>query len=370
MANSIITIKEIARCALPRLIENLVFPNLIYKDFSKDFVNGKGDKIQVRKPVVLSAGEFDEENGISPQDIKETSVEVALDKLATVDVEFSALQSATSIDDLTRMFIEPAAAALAQKINADGLELYKDIANTALSAGTTPSTLEDLSEVRKVMNSEKIPVSPRCAIWDTEADAKFTTIPAIVNAEKSGSTDALREGSIGKIFGLDNYMSQAVKKHTTGITAATSVKVNGAISDGATKLSIDGTTLTGKLVKGDILTISGKNYVVTKDTLEASSNAIANIEVSPALPKLDDNTAVTLTSSHTANLAFNPMAFAFVTRPLAAPSGVESYVTSYNGITLRVVKGYDMKYKKDMLSMDVLYGYKTMYPELAVRALG
>ncbi|MDC4242724.1 P22 coat protein, partial [Clostridium tertium] len=72
----------------------------------------------------------------------------------------------------------------------------------------------------------------------------------------------------------------------------------------------------------------------------------------------------------TANLAFNPMAFAFVTRPLVAPAGVESYVTSYNGITLRVVRGYDMKYKKEMLSMDVLYGYKTMYPELATRVLG
>ena len=29
-----------------------------------------------------------------------------------------------------------------------------------------------------------------------------------------------------------------------------------------------------------------------------------------------------------------------------------------------------MKYKKEMLSMDVLYGYKTMYPEMAVRVLG
>lgn len=75
-------------------------------------------------------------------------------------------------------------------------------------------------------------------------------------------------------------------------------------------------------------------------------------------------------ANHTANLAFNPMAFAFVTRPLVAPAGVESYVTSYNGITLRVVRGYDMKYKKEMLSMDVLYGYKTMYPELATRVLG
>ena len=369
--NQLITIKEIARQALPRLMENLVFPNLIHKDFSQDFVNGKGDKIQVRKPVVLSAEDFDQTGGINPQDIEETSVEVTLDKLATVDVEFTALQSATSIDDLNRLFIEPAAAALAQKINADGLELYKDIYNTALTAGTTPSTLEDLSKVRKAMNEEKVPVAGRKAVWDTEADASFTTIDAIVNAEKSGSTKALREGSIGRIFGLDNYMSQSVKKHTTGITASASVKTNGALAKGADKISIDGTTLTGKLVKGALLTIGGNTYTVTKDTEEAANNAIAEVCISPNLAEdTKDNTAVTLVASHTANLAFNPMAFAFVTRPLATPSGVESYVTSYNGITLRVVKGYDMKYKKDIISMDVLYGYKTMYPSLAVRVLG
>ena len=70
------------------------------------------------------------------------------------------------------------------------------------------------------------------------------------------------------------------------------------------------------------------------------------------------------------NLVFHENAFAFVTRPLIAPAGVESYVTSYNGISLRVVRGYNMQYKKEMLSMDVLYGYKTMYPELACRVLG
>ena len=253
MANSFITIKEIARQALPRLIENLVAPNLMYKDYSGDFVQGKGAKIQVRKPVVLTADEFDEVEGTQVQDINETSVEVTLDKLATVDVAFSAIESATNIDDLNRVFIEPAAVALAQKINSDGLALYADIPYAVGEANVTPSSLDDIAAARKMLNQNKVPVTPRNAIWDTEADAKFTTIPAIVNAEKSGSTAALREGSIGRIFGMDNYMSQSVKRHTTGITSATATKVNGAVSEGATQLSIDGTTLTGKLVKGDIL---------------------------------------------------------------------------------------------------------------------
>lgn len=370
MGNEFITIKNIARQILPRLIENLVFPNLIHKDYSDTYVNGLGATIQVKKPVILEAKDFDEAVGTSAQDVKEQSVEVTLDKLATVDVEFGAIQRATNVADLNRLFLEPAAVALAQKINSDGLFLYKDIPYTSGAAGTTPSALTDIADVRKVLNANKVPVFGRRAVWDTEADAKFTTIEAIVNAEKSGSTQALREGSIGRIFGLDNYMSQEVKSHATGITAFTTVKVNGAVDAGATQLAIDGVSLTGKLVKGDVLTISGKTYVVTEDTVAAADNAIAVVKVYPALPALANDTVVTKVGDHTANLAFNPNAFAFVTRPLIAPAGVESYVTSYNGVTLRVVRGYDMKYKKEMLSMDVLYGYKTMYQELAVRVLG
>lgn len=368
MGNEFISVKEIARQTLPRLIENLVFPNLIYKDYSNDFVSGKGAKIQVKKPVVLKAQEFDESSGVSPQNIKEQSVEVSLDKLATVDVELGAIERVTNVDDLNRIFVTPAAEALAQKINSDGLELYKDIPYITGTAGTTPSTLNDLADVRKALNANKVPTSGRVAIWDTEADAKFTTIDAIVNAEKSGTAQALREGSIGRVFGLDNYMSQAVKTHKRG-TLSAAVKPKSSTNAGANTLTLSAASVTGTLVKGDVLTILGDTYVVKEDAI-ASGNEIT-VSIYPALKKdVTTSTVVAITEDHTANLAFNPNAFAFVTRPLVAPSGVESYVTSYNGVTLRVVKGYDMKYKKDMLSMDVLYGYKTMYEELAVRALG
>ena len=297
-------------------------------------------------------------------------MDVTLDKIATVDVSIEALQGATSMDDLTRVFIDPAAAALAEKINRDGLALYQDIYNAVGAAGQTPATLSAMAEARKQLNLAKAPVSGRAAVWDPEADAAFTGLDAIVHAEKSGSTQALREGSIGRVMGMDHFMSQAVRQHQTGITAATAVKVNGAVEAGAHQLALDGASLTGRLVKGDLIRIGGKSFSVTQDSAPAANNAIANVSVFPALPALADDTEVTLIGSHTANLAFHPMAFAFVTRPLTAPGGVESYETHYNGVSLRVVRGYDMQHKREMLSMDVLYGFKTLYPELAVRVLG
>lgn len=109
--------------------------------------------------------------GTTAQDIVETSVPVTLDKIATVDVEITAIQGATNINDLQRQVLEPAAVALAQKINSDGLALYKDIPYICGTAGTAPSTLKDLADVRRVLNANKAPVSPRYAVWDTAADA-------------------------------------------------------------------------------------------------------------------------------------------------------------------------------------------------------
>ena len=376
MPNSFLDVKEIARQALPRLIENLVFPNLIHKDYSSDFVAGKGATIQVRKPVVLTASEFDSGSGTSAQDVKETSVEVTLDKLATVDVEFGAIARATSVDDLNRLFVDPAAAAIAEKINGDGLALYADIPYYVGTVGTTPDGLDDFANAAKVLDNNKVPMDKRHGVWNADAMAAFRQIGAIVNANKSGSTEALRRGSIGDIFGIDHYMSQGVKSPTSGAltaggTGASGVKVEADVTANQTISLISNAsasgTLSGGVKVGDIVVIGSNKYVCIL-AANASSNKVS-VKLNKAVT-VSANTAVTVIQGGAQNLVFHENAFAFVTRPLIAPAGVESYVTSYNGISLRVVRGYNMQYKKEMLSMDVLYGYKTMYPELACRVLG
>lgn len=183
MANEFLSVKNIARAILPRLIENLVFPNLCYKDFSNDFELGKGATVQVRKPVTYTASEFDEASGVTAQDIKEQSVDVTLDKLATVDAEYGSLARATSVDDLNRLFVEPAAIALAEKINRDGLKLAIDVPYAIGTAGTTPDGLDDFANAAKVLDEAKVPTAQRYGIWDPTAMSKFRQIGDIVNAE-------------------------------------------------------------------------------------------------------------------------------------------------------------------------------------------
>ncbi len=364
MAETFFSVKQIARETLPRLIDNLVFPNLVYKDLSAAFTAKRGDTVGVRRPVKLCAEEFNEAEGVSPVGFADDTVDVKLDKIATVDMEVSAVEAACDFDSLTRLFIEPAAAALAEKINRDGLALYKDIPYVTGTAGTSPDGLDDLADAAFALDTLRVPTDARCAVWDPLTTSKLKQIPAVVNAEKCGTAKALRTGSIGRIFGVENYMSQGVCDHVTELSSA-SFTVKESVVD-SHKVVITSTSASGMVRKGDIITVNGTTYTVTADAAVVSNEAVISV-----YPKMTANAkdAVVFTPSHKANLVFHPNAFAFVTRPLSTPAGVESYVTTYNGISLRVVRGYNMKYKKEVLSMDILYAFKTIYPELAVRYL-
>lgn len=359
--NNFLTTKTIAREALPILESNLVFPALIYKDYSAEF-SKQGDTIQVRKPPVYNASEFD--GVIDIQDINEGEVLVKLDKIADVSVELSAKEMALNAEDFTKQVIEPAMVAIAEKINADGLALYKDIPYTYGTAGTTPSSLSDLAGGAKILNDNKAPLVGRGAVWNTEAIANFQVLPALVNAEKCGSTEALKEGAIGRVFGVDHYFSQQIPEHACG-TFSGSVTATAGESDGTTVLS---GSCSGTLKHGDLLTIGTGTYTVMED-VEALGSSVT-VKICPALATKDIDGSVTPVGNHAANLMFQKSAFGFVTRPLEAARGADSYVTSYNGLSVRVTMDYNITTKKQTLSIDTLYGFKTLYPELAVRVLG
>jgi len=373
MANTFLTIQLIAREALLRLRNNLVMRPLIHTNYSGDFKK-LGDTIKVKKPAVYTANEFSAT--ISLQNITENSLTVSLDHLTDVSVNWTSKERALNISQFGEQVLNPAMEAIAQKIDNDILSnLYKDIPYFIGTSGTTPSSLDDFANARKILNTNKAPMGNRSAVWNPDADAKFSTLASIVNAEKSGSTAALREGAIGRIQGLNNYMDQNIATHVAGtFTALATPLTAGATAVGAVNISMDGGAGVETIVAGDIFSIGIQQYVAT-GAAAAIAGAIT-VPVYPAVPSIiADNTAVVFVDKtaggHVVNLAFHQNAFAFVQRPLEAPmGGATSYTTSFEGLSLRVTAGYDITTKKEIVSIDTLYGIKTLYPELAVRALG
>ena len=70
--------------------------------------------------------------------------------------------------------------------------------------------------------------------------------------------------------------------------------------------------------------------------------------------------------AYTPSIAFHKNAFALVTRSIALPKGAkEAAIVNYDGFGLRVVYDYDIKTKKDIVSIDMLCGVATLDEKLA-----
>lgn len=386
-ANEFLEVKDIARDLLPLLKSFLVFPMLINREYDEAY-KGKGDTIQVEKPAVFVSDTFG--GTINLQDIGEKFIPVKMQRIEDVSITVTSKDFALSSRQFRTKYLEAAALAIAEKINSAGLELYKEIPYFYGTSGDTPNELKDFAQARKILNINKVPNMDRKAVWDPEADAEFLTLDPIVNAEKSGTTEALRSGSIGNIVGFENYMSQSVRTHVAGTYTAladVTAAVTAASNALDTTSGFDYSTVvltsaagasTAKLKKGDLLTFNDDSDIAYQCTvLEDSAAAIAGVVTVKVIPAVaNDVTDLDVTfpdvtaGAHTANLAFHPKAFAFVTAPLDQPRSKPSYVVEYEGLSLRVVEDYDTNTKDTILSMDILFGYKTMYPQLATRVLG
>ncbi|MDP4143188.1 MAG: P22 phage major capsid protein family protein [Bacillota bacterium] len=369
MANNFLTTQEIARQALLRLHSNFVMAGLVYTDYANEFKQ-KGDTIQVKKPATFIADDFGET--INLQDVGESNVLVKLDKIADVSVEVSSKELSLNIDDFSSQILDGATLAIAEKVDQDLCGLYSEIPYYSGLGGTTPSSLSDISNAMLVMNKNRVPMANRCAVWDPYAQAKLVTMDSLANANKSGSTDALREASMGRVMGFDNYMDQNIKTHVAGAyTSLTDVTGTGTAGNSTVTLTSAAGASTAQLKKGDIFTANGQQFVVIADSAAAVAGVVS-VNVYPAVKDTFSAQAVSFGKSHVASLGFHKNALALVSRPMEPPmGGANSYVaTSPSGLSLRVTMGYNMSTKQNIISIDMLYGVKSIYPELACRILG
>ena len=151
---------------------------------------------------------------------------------------------------------------------------------------------------------------------------------------------------------------------------------------------------TGSLAKGDVFTLAGvmrvhpetkantgvlQQFVVT----QAHAGGAGVVQISPAIITTgpmqtvwvaQSNTAAAVTVAGVANTAhglsmlYHKSAFAFATADLVMPRGVDfSARQVFDGISMRIVRQYDINSDRFPCRLDVLYGYRTLRPQMACR---
>lgn len=391
MANTLLTPTAVTREALRVLHQKLTFVGNITREYDSSFAKSGakiGDSLKIRTP-----NQYTVRTGatLSAQDTTESSVTLQVATQKGVDLNFTSADLTLSLDDFSNRILEPAMAVLAANIEADAYSMYKDVYQM-VDNDAAAITFKNIMQGRQKLNDSLAPPANRCAILGTGHTVTLVDALKGLFQDSEAIKKQYREGMMGRTAGFDFYETTHAGDHTTGTAAKSSgYLVNGASQTGAT-LTVD--TGTTSFLKGDIITIAGVNrvhpetktdtgvlqqFVVTSNSgTTATSLAISpsivtsgatqNVSGSPA-----DNAAITKVGAGASELlntsmVFSPEAFAFATADLVMPSGVDfSAREVYDGVSMRVVRQYDINNDKFPTRLDVLYGYKTIRPQLACR---
>ena len=415
MANNLLTISKITNEALMVLENELTFTSEVDRNYDDQFavVGGKiGNTVNVRRP-----GRFIGTTGpaLNVEDFNETSVPVTLSTQFHVDTQFTTQDLALSLDMFSDRVLKPAVAAIANKIDRDGLVMAtQNTANIVGTAGTPPTGLITYLTAGAYLDAEGAPRDGRraCIIEPfTSATIVDSLKGLFVPQEAIG--EQYRKGLMGRdSAGMNWKMDQNVVSQTFGNNSTTTVTgsvatttATGFLTSGWASSSAISITAanTGNLVLnvGDTFTIAGvyavnpqnrqaygsnklRNFVVKSATTIASGSS-ATVTVSPAvitagqfqnvsIPSTSATAAITQFNStgtvSPQNMIMHRNAFTLAVADLELPEGVHFAGRTSDkeiGLSMRVVRQYTINNDSIPTRLDVLYGWAPLYPELACR---
>lgn len=413
MANALVTPSMIAKEALMQLKNNMVMGNQVHREYKKEFSGGQGDTVSIRKPV-----KFYTADGATRvnQDVEEKTTSITIDQRKHVSWAFNTQDLTLSIEEYSERYIKPAAITLANTVDKSLYNLYKFAWNSQGTPGTTPGNFAAIAESAQRLDEMAVPSDTRSMMVTPAAHYAVAGNQLTLDSIGTMGKSAYENAQVGRVAGFDTFSSQNVANHTVGVATGTPL-VNGAgqnvtyaASSGAPSQTLltDGWTnsTTGILKAGDVFTIAGvfavnpvpgegttgktalpylQQFTVLADANSGATTGPATLTISPAIITSGpyqtvtaapaDNAAITVRgtggTAYPQNLGFHKNAFALVTCPLTMPDGAAFKAReSYNGLSMRVVKDYDITNDLDIIRLDILYGVKSIYPDLASRLWG
>jgi len=399
MANTLLTPTAVTREALRILHQKLNFIGTINRQYDKSFAKdgakiGSSLKIRLPNEYTVRSGRV-----LSTQATTESSVTLTVGTQKGVDVSFTSDELTLSLDDFSSRILKPAMSVLAANIESDAMSMYKDIYNEISDVGAA-ATVALVLKNSKRLTDFLAPSSDRCLNLGTTESADLIAALAGQYNPTGQLSEQFREGMVQNQFlGFQKvYENTLWPIHTTGTDDGTGdYLINGAGQSGAT-LTID--TGAGTWKKGDIFNIDSvfsvhpetkastgtlKQFVVTADagvsatSLSISpaivtSGATQNVNAGPGddaklnKQESDASTAVAASADYQISMGYHKDAFAFVTADLEMPSGVDFASRQVlDGVSMRIVRDYDINNDAFPCRIDVLYGYKTIRAPLACR---
>jgi len=374
----------VAMEALTHLEDALIIAPLATKDKTSDFTSRSngwkvGDTVSFRTHGEYDVKEFSNAGPITTQSISTSTRPMTIEKHLDVSVEVTAREQALDLDSFIDQVIRPATYKLAESVDAYiGTKILQAAgayyAAQASSASTLFTTAADIALARKAAILQQLSMNRFCLV-DLDLEATLLGQPWFNQSQTRGGDGetTLRNADMGRVMGMDFYSSIAFPTESAAYTVGTFVSTldNGAGGTtnnkiGSSTLTVDVITGALTLVQGDRLKIAGaKRPVIVKtavaDAGSENGTSITTIDlVDPITEVLADGAAVTVLASgknvihHGAIFDDRSLAVAFPM--LDIPEDRTAATASNNGVSIRIVKGYDLSTKKTTMSLDLLVG--------------
>lgn len=389
MPNSILTPTAVTREALRILHQKLNFVGNIVREYDDSYAKSGakiGDTLKIRLP-----NQYTVRTGatLSAQDTTESSVSLQVATQKGVDLNFTSVDLTLSLDDFSKRILDPAMSVLAANIEADALSMYKDVANSVWNGGSA-ATFNKALDARVILNRALAPFADRTALMDSLAMADVVKDTKTLFQDSKSLSEQYKEGFMGRAAGFDWSENTMMPAHTRGDANASYVcNTSTGITDGTATITLSAGS--GTIKAGDVFTIAGvfsvhpetkvstgqlQQFVATADGTTSvtvsptprTSGGAQNITIVGAGASKAVTVAGTASTAVQTSLLFQKEAFAFATADLVMPQGVDfARREVLDGISMRIVRQYDINNDKFPCRLDVLYGYKTIRPQLAVR---
>ena len=386
MANTILTATAVTREALRVLHQKLNFIGTIVRDYDDSFAKSGakiGDTLKIRLP-----NQYVVRNGAAlvAQDTTETSVDLKVQTQKGVDLNFTSVDLTLNLQDFSDRILEPAMSVLAANIEADAMNMYKDVYQSIWNGGS-PTTFNQVLTGRKLLVDALAPLSNRSANLNSQDNLDLVDALKGLFNDTSNLSKQYREGYMGRTAGFDFMENTLWPAHTRG-GSNTAYIVNGASQTGSSLVVSTGATAP---TAGDVITIAGvfrvhpetkvstgilQQFVIgtgATTTLFPISPAIVatgatqNVSNSPANSSVITFLGTASTAVGT-SMVYQKEAFAFATADLVMPSGVDFAAREVmDGLSMRIVRQYAISTDTFPCRLDVLYGFKTLRAQLAAR---
>lgn len=331
----------------------------------------KGSVISISRPSTFTA----QDAPSSDQNIEAGEVQVALDKWREVKFALTDKELTFTTEKIITDHITPAAYALADDIDQKLVALYKDV--PWYNVNSSPLAVADITANRKILNVNQAPTDMRHLMLSPTQEEEALNLTAFTQHQGAGEQGVQTQmrGALGMKYGYEVFMNQNVPTHTAGTSADATGALTAAGTKGDTAISFDSVTSGGTFKKGDTFVIAGNSqrYVFTAD-FTATGGAKTDAPIFPALVQDYDNLSVVtiVVQSGEQGLGFHRNAFALAMAPLSEMGNelgakIATVTDPVTGLSLRSRLFYVGDSSTVKVALDVLYGIKTLDPNLACR---